>query len=124
MTTFIKAAATTASAVALLGSLALSTPVMAEESASRAELGKEIAWDRGLGNCLACHAMEGGNLPGTIGPPLIAMKARFPDRDELYQVVYDIHEKRAPNSIMPRFGKYGVLTEEQIDLVVDYLYTL
>ncbi|MFP4155502.1 MAG: sulfur oxidation c-type cytochrome SoxX [Halothiobacillaceae bacterium] len=123
MTTFIKAAATTASAVALLGSLALSAPVMAEEAPSRAELGKEIAWDRGLGNCLACHAMEDGNLPGTIGPPLIAMKARFPDRDALYEIVYDIWE-RTPNTIMPRFGKYGVLSEEQVDLVVDYLYTL
>jgi len=126
MTKFIKAAATaTISAVALLGSLAVTSPVMAEEKKelSRVEQGRQLAWDRSMGNCLACHAMAGGELAGTIGPPLIAMKARFPDRDALYRIIYDIYD-RTPNSIMPRFGYYGVLTEEQIDLIVDYLYTL
>jgi len=122
MTTFIKAAATSVSALALLGGLVVA-PVMADDK-SRVELGKEIAFDRSLGNCLACHAIADGELPGTIGPPLIAMQARFPDRDGLYQIIYDIYENRAPNSIMPRFGKYGVLSEEQIDLIVEYLYTL
>ncbi len=27
------------------------------------------------GNCLACHMIEDGELPGTIAPPLLAMTA-------------------------------------------------
>ena len=54
----------------------------AADDASIAE-GKKVAFDRKKGNCLACHMMSDGALPGNIGPPLIAMKARFPDRQAL-----------------------------------------
>ncbi|MFN3786467.1 MAG: hypothetical protein ACK4RS_06460, partial [Thiothrix sp.] len=37
--------------------------------------GKELAFDRSIGNCLACHMIEGGDLPGNIGPPLVGMAA-------------------------------------------------
>jgi len=42
--------------------------------------GEEVTFGRKLGNCLACHMIPGGNLPGNVGPPLLAMKARFPDK--------------------------------------------
>jgi sulfur-oxidizing protein SoxX len=29
-----------------------------------------------------------------------------------------------PNSIMPPFGRHKMLSEEQIDQIVDYVYTL
>ena len=30
--------------------------------------GQQIAFDRSKGNCLTCHAIKGGESPGTIGP--------------------------------------------------------
>jgi sulfur-oxidizing protein SoxX len=30
--------------------------------------GKSLAMERNKGNCLACHRIEDGELPGTIGP--------------------------------------------------------
>ena len=40
--------------------------------------GRAIAEDRNAGNCFACHHAEGAELAGNIGPPLVAMKMRFP----------------------------------------------
>ena len=45
------------------------------------EQGKSLATERGKGNCLACHSIEDGQLPGNLGPPLLAMNARFPERE-------------------------------------------
>ena len=44
---------------------------------SMVEEGRELAFDRRKGNCLACHIMAGGTLAGTVGPPLLAMKVRY-----------------------------------------------
>ncbi|MEL6710125.1 MAG: sulfur oxidation c-type cytochrome SoxX [Pseudomonadota bacterium] len=85
--------------------------------------GKAIAWDRKGGNCLACHSMPEGDSPGNLGPPLIAMQARFPDRQKLYDQIYDATQLN-PGSRMPPFGKYHILTETEINAVLDYLYTL
>jgi len=93
----------------------------AEESA--AEKGKAVAFDRKLGNCLACHAIEGGDLPGNIGPPLVSMKLRFPDKALLRSQIADA-TVRNPNTIMPPFGRFNILSEEQIDQLVEYVYTL
>ena len=56
--------------------------------------GKAIAFDRGKGNCLSCHDIKGGELPGTIGPALSDIKARFPDRNELVGIVTDETRRR------------------------------
>lgn len=95
----------------------------AEEAGSVIEKGKAVAFDRKLGNCLACHAIEDGTLPGNIGPPLIAMKLRYPDKAKLRAQIWDATVAN-PNSIMIPFGRHRVLTEEQIDQVVEYIYTL
>ncbi len=87
------------------------------------ERGRQLAFERRKGNCLACHVIEGGELAGNYGPPLLMMKARFPDRDVLRQQVWDA-EERNPETRMPPFGRHKILTEEEIDLVVDYLLTL
>ena len=91
--------------------------------ASAASQGKQIAFDRTKGNCLACHAIEGGDLAGNVGPPLIAMKARFPDKARLRAQLWD-STKSNPNSIMPPFGRHQILTEKEIDQIVEYMYTL
>jgi len=117
---------TASSVLALAGSLALSPAgsMAAEtEGASAAEQGKVIAFDRKKGNCLACHQIEGGDLPGNIGPPLVAMKARFPDKAKLRAQIWD-PTKANPNSVMPPFGRLQVLSEGEIDKVVEFIYTL
>lgn len=113
-----------ACSVAVLTGTLLAAPFSAvAEETSAAAKGKEVAFDRKLGNCLACHAIEGGELAGNIGPPLISMKLRFPDKAKLRAQIWDATVNN-PNSIMIPFGRHKVLTEEQIDQVVEYIYTL
>ncbi|MBN4668913.1 sulfur oxidation c-type cytochrome SoxX, partial [Pandoraea nosoerga] len=40
----------------------------ASAQAQSAAEGQKLAFDRGKGNCLTCHVIKGGELPGTIGP--------------------------------------------------------
>ena len=85
--------------------------------------GKEVAFDRKKGNCLACHMIEDGSLPGNQGPPLVAMQARFPDKAVLKaQIVNPL--TRNQNSIMPPFGLHNIISDEEIDAIVEYLLTL
>ena len=87
--------------------------------------GQEIAFDNKRGNCLACHAMPGtkGEMAGSIAPPLIAMKLRFPDRAKLRAQIWDATVANDKTS-MPPFGKHKILTEEEVDKVVDFVHTL
>jgi sulfur-oxidizing protein SoxX len=85
--------------------------------------GKELAFDRGKGNCLSCHNIKGGDLPGTIGPQLNTMKDRFPDRNELIGIITD-ETKRNPQTVMPPFGRNLILNDKEISAIVDFLYTL
>jgi sulfur-oxidizing protein SoxX len=111
--------------VALMGTLLLGSiaPASAEEAKTVAEKGKEVAFDRKKGNCLACHAMDDGSLPGNIGPPLVSMKLRFPDKDVLRAQIWDA-TVRNPNSIMPPFGRHKMLSEEEIDWITEYVHGL
>ena len=85
--------------------------------------GKKVAFDRKKGNCLACHMIDDGSLPGNIGPPLVAMKARYPDKAKLRAQIWDATEAN-PNTIMPPFGKHQILSEKEVDLITEYIYTL
>ena len=112
-----------ASVVAILGTLAMVPVTAAAADAAVIEEGKKIAFDRKKGNCLACHMVEGGDLPGNIGPPLVAMKARFPDKAVLRAQIWDARRMN-PSTIMPPFGAHKILTEEEIDKVVEFIHTL
>ena len=114
-----------ASAVAVILGGLTQAPAAAEEKTGMSVVaeGKQIALDRKKGNCLACHVMAEGTLPGNIGPPLVAMKARFPDKAKLRDQIWDATKKN-PNSMMPPFGRHEILTEEEIDKVLEYVYTL
>ena len=92
-------------------------------SEDRLEMGKQLAMTRSKGNCLACHAIDDGVLPGNLGPPLVSMQLRFPDKAILRAQIWDATE-RNPDSRMPPFGKHGILGEDEIDLILEYLYTL
>ena len=108
---------------AVLISLILSTQLASAADDSAIAEGKKIAFDRVKGNCLACHMIEGGELPGNIGPPLVAMKARFPDKAKLRAQIWDSTRSNA-NSIMPPFGRHEILTEGEIDKVVEFIHSL
>ena len=118
---------TTASVAALLGSLMLApTMATAAEEAkalSVVDEGKLLAFDNKKGNCLACHQIAGGELAGNIGPPLVGMQTRFPDKAKLRAQIWD-PTKANVNSMMPPFGRHKVLTEDEIDKVVEYIYSL
>jgi len=94
-----------------------------DAAAAALEQGKAITFDRMKGNCLACHHIEGGELTGNYGPPLVAMKLRYPDREVLRSQIWDA-AVRNPNTRMPPFGRNRILTEEEIDLVTDYIQSL
>jgi sulfur-oxidizing protein SoxX len=104
-------------AVSLCASLA---PVCAQSGAAE---GQKLAFDRGKGNCLTCHDIKGGDLPGTIGPKLENLKSKYPDRSDLVAIVTD-ETKRNPQTVMPPFGRNRILTEQEINAVVDFLQTL
>jgi L-cysteine S-thiosulfotransferase len=104
---------------ALLAS-AVASPALAQSGAAD---GQKIAFDRGKGNCLTCHAIKGGDLPGTIGPELKDLKGKYPDRNDLVAIVND-ESKRNPQTVMPPFGRNRILTEQEINAVVDFLQTL
>ena len=116
-----------ASVVAVTALMGLSTTTYAadENKVSEEDLakGKELAFSRSKGNCLACHYVEGGDLTGNYGPPLIAMKIRYPDLDVLRAQIWDAAIKN-PDTRMPPFGRNRILTEEEIDLVTEYIQSL
>jgi sulfur-oxidizing protein SoxX len=107
---------------AVLTGLLVTTGAFAADS-SAIEEGKEIAFDRMKGNCLACHMIEGGNLPGNIAPPLIAMKARYPNKADLRNQIWDPTVKN-PETSMPPFGKHEILTKQELDKVVEFIWSL
>jgi sulfur-oxidizing protein SoxX len=84
--------------------------------------GQALAFDRSKGNCLTCHDIKGGDSPGNIGPPLADMKTRFPDSKELAAIVFD-ETKHNPQTVMPPFGRNLILTDGEIEAIVDFLYT-
>jgi len=110
------------SLVASLGLSSLGYAAGGDEPAD----GKSLAFDRKKGNCLACHAIPGepkAESPGNIGPPLVNMKARYPDRDKLRARIWD-ETTVNPDTVMPPFGRNKILTEQEIDLVTDYIQGL
>ncbi|MBL4682073.1 MAG: sulfur oxidation c-type cytochrome SoxX [Pseudomonadales bacterium] len=91
--------------------------------AERIKQGQAIAYDRNAGNCLSCHLVLGAELPGNVGPPLIQMKLRYPDRNVLASQISDAALTN-PNTVMPPYGRHNILTEKEIELVVDFVHSI
>ena len=106
-------------ALALLAGFAAS-PASAQSAVAD---GQKLAFDRVKGNCLTCHVIKGGDLPGTIGPELKDIKSKYPDRNELVAIIFD-ETKRNPQTMMPPFGRNRILTDQEISAIVDFLQTL
>lgn len=114
-------------ATAMASTLVLTAPtVSAAEQASAETIaaGKKLAFSRSKGNCLACHMMKGGALPGNIGPALIAMKLRYPDKQKLRDKIWGTPDLEVKYSMMPPFGRHAILSEDEIDKIVEFIYTL
>jgi L-cysteine S-thiosulfotransferase len=103
----------------LIGSMAAG-PASAQSAAAE---GQKLAFDRGKGNCLTCHEIKGGDLPGTIGPALKDLKSKYPDRNDLVAILHD-ETRRNPQTVMPPFGRNRILTDQEINAIVDFLQTL
>ena len=108
---------------ALLAMLAVAIGATGPAHAQTVAEGQKLAFDRSKGNCLTCHVIKGGDMPGTIGPELKDIKAQFPDRKELVAIIFD-ETKRNPQTMMPPFGRNRILTDKEIDAIVDFLQTL
>ena len=88
-----------------------------------AEAGRVVAMDRSTGNCIACHVISGGEAPGAIGPPLVAMQTRYPSKQAVAQQIWDATIK-TPDAAMPPFGRHDILTQQQFLDVVEYVWGL
>jgi sulfur-oxidizing protein SoxX len=87
--------------------------------------GKALYLNKKKGNCIACHMSSNPDdeLPGMQGPPLLAMQQRYPDIKQLRAQIWDA-TVRNPRTIMPPFGRHWILSEEEIDAIVAYVYQL
>lgn len=112
-------------AAVLFTALALSPTLAAadEKAKTPVEQGRELAFNNKKGNCLACHYIDGGELPGNIGPALIMMKQRFQTKEELRKQIFDASVKN-PNTMMPPFGRHAILSDEELDKIVEFVYSL
>jgi sulfur-oxidizing protein SoxX len=104
----------------LIGAASSASPAAAQ---SAVDEGRKVAFDRVKGNCLTCHDIKGGDLPGSIGPALKDIKSKYPDRNDLVAIVSD-ETRRNPQTVMPPFGRNRILTESEINAIVDFLQTL
>ncbi|NOY65139.1 MAG: sulfur oxidation c-type cytochrome SoxX [Nitrospirae bacterium] len=94
-------------------------------ASSKVEEGRKIATTRKLGNCVSCHFLPNIESPGNAGPNLVESMKNYTeaDRDIVRQWIEDPRQFN-PDTLMPPFGANKILTKEQIDAVVEYLYSL
>lgn len=78
--------------------------------------------DRKKGNCMGCHAIV-GMVSGNVAPPLVSIQARFPDKKKLREQIFDA-TKVNPKTVMPPFGRHNILTQDEIDKIVEFVSTL
>jgi L-cysteine S-thiosulfotransferase len=104
-----------------------------------AAAGAKTFADRGLGNCLACHAVSAlatEQFHGNVGPSLDGVADRW-TTEELRAIVVDAKQIFSEETVMPAFYSldYGItprkdlvgktiLTAQQVEDVVAYLATL
>jgi sulfur-oxidizing protein SoxX len=110
-------------AVTVLAGQFVMSPLATAEGMDAVAKGKKLSFDRKKGNRLACHSITGGNSPGNIAPALVAMQSRFPNKAALREQIWDATVKN-PESPMPPFGKHGALSEDEVDLITEFIWTL
>lgn len=86
------------------------------------ERGKTLSFSVMHGNCLACHEINGGEQPGTIGPSLLDYGSRGLPYEYTYQRIFDTRLYN-PIAHMPLFGTNEVLTDQEIRDIMAFLYS-
>lgn len=82
--------------------------------------GKQIAFARDRGNCLACHDIKGGEQPGSRGIDLKLFGTTGRSDAEAYAMVYDMRTIN-PDTLMPPFGTNEILGDQDLRDVVAFL---
>jgi len=85
--------------------------------------GRAIAMDPAKGNCIACHTLPGEDWPGSVGHLLLGYKRQGHANAYVYQQIYD-RRVLNPNTVMPPFGAFGVLSDQDIRDLVAYVQSL
>lgn len=81
--------------------------------------GKALAWEW----CIACHTLPGDEWPGSVGSPMWHYK-QYGHADALvYQQIFDARVFN-PYTVMPAFGTFGVLADQDIRDLVAYLQSI
>ncbi len=83
--------------------------------------GEKIATNLRWGNCIACHVLPTQD-GGTIGPPLKGYGSRDMPLDYTYQRIWDVRFYN-PNAHMPLYGPNKILTDQDVQDVMAYLYS-
>ena len=112
--------------------VALSTMAISHTSSAQSTMpnAQSLFSDERKGNCAACHKLPGDtaiNSISNLGPALVNLKTRYPDRAKLRAVIWDNRQadsSKNAQTIMPPYGKNRILTEAEIDTLVRYLETM
>lgn len=85
--------------------------------------GRALTLNREKGYCIVCHAFPGEAWAGSVGVSMENFKQHnYPD-ELVFQQIYDSRAFN-PNSVMPPFGTFGILNEQEIRDLVAYLQSL
>ena len=112
--------------VVLTGLLTINTSPQAWATGaelSGKEQGKTLVFSRQKGNCLSCHKIDDGELYGDLGPSLVDLQTRFEDRETLRTYIWDATLGK-PETAMPPYGRHRILTDKEINTIVEYIWTL
>ena len=96
------------------------------QAQSGVEAGRRLFADPQKGNCIACHQAPADATIKSfsrIGPSLVDVKSRVPDRNKLRDIIWNPLASR-PSAFMPPFGRNRILTDAEIDAIVLYVETL
>ncbi|MCU0843032.1 MAG: sulfur oxidation c-type cytochrome SoxX [Thiobacillaceae bacterium] len=88
-----------------------------------AERGRTIAMSTLKGGCVNCHTLPGEDWPGSVGHLLMSYRKRGNSDAHVYQQIFDPRVFN-PNTVMPAFGTFGLLNDQEIRDLVAYLQSL
>lgn len=85
--------------------------------------GRQIAMNPAQGNCIACHTLPDEDWPGSVGYLLLHYQRLGKSDAQVYQQIYDARALN-PNTVMPPYGTFGLLDDQEIRDLVAYLQSL
>jgi L-cysteine S-thiosulfotransferase len=85
--------------------------------------GRELALARDKGYCIVCHELPGEAWPGTVGAKVLNFKQHKYPNELVFQQIFDARVFN-PKSVMPPYGTFGILNEQEIRDLVAYLQSL